>query len=55
MQLSPNNPDMYHWAAMSAFSHYLLGNSDAALDWARKALYGNPRHLLVHDAIRPEP
>jgi len=47
MQLSPNNPDMYHWAAMSAFSHYLLGNYDAALGWARKALYGNPGHLQV--------
>jgi adenylate cyclase len=46
-QLSPNNPDMYHWAAMSAFSHFLLGNQDAALSWARKALYGNAGHLQV--------
>jgi adenylate cyclase len=23
MRLSPNHPDMYHWAAMSAFSHFL--------------------------------
>src|SRR6201999_530613 len=30
MRLSPNNPDMYHFAAMSAFSHFLLGNCDAA-------------------------
>jgi adenylate cyclase len=47
MRLSPNNPDMYHWAAMSAFCHFLLGNYDAALSWARKALYGNPGHLQV--------
>jgi adenylate cyclase len=46
-QLGPNNPDMYHWAAMSAFSHFLLGNYDAALSWARKALYGNAGHLQV--------
>src|ERR1700744_5887133 len=47
MQLSPNNPDQYHWAAMSALSHFLLGNYDAALSWARKALYGNAGHLQV--------
>jgi adenylate cyclase len=47
MRLSPNHPDMYHWAAMSAFSHFLLGNYDAALSWARKALYGNVGHLQV--------
>jgi adenylate cyclase len=47
MRLSPNHPDMYHWAAMSAFSHFLLGNCDAALSWARKALYGNAGHLQV--------
>jgi len=47
MQLSPNNPDMYHWAAMSAFSQFLLGNYDGALSWARKALYGNAGHLQV--------
>lgn len=47
MRLSPNHPDMYHWAAMSSFSHFLLGNYDAALSWARKALYGNAGHLQV--------
>jgi tetratricopeptide (TPR) repeat protein len=47
MRLSPNHPDMYHWAAMSAFSHFLLGNYDAALSWTRKALYGNAGHLQV--------
>jgi adenylate cyclase len=47
MRLSPNHPDMYHWAAMSAFSHFLLGNCDAALSWARRALYGNAGHLQV--------
>lgn len=47
LQLSPNNHEAYHWAAMSAFSHFLLGNHDAALSWTRKALYGNPDHLQV--------
>jgi adenylate cyclase len=47
MRLSPNHPDMYHWAAMSAFSQFLLGNYDAALSWARRALYGNAGHLQV--------
>ncbi len=47
MRLNPNHPDLYHWAAMSAFSHFLLGNCDAALSWARKALYGNAGHLQV--------
>jgi adenylate cyclase len=47
IQLSPNNPDAYHWAAMSAFSQFLLGNYDSALSWARKALYGNAGHLQV--------
>jgi adenylate cyclase len=32
---------------MSAFSHYLLDDYDAALSWARKALYGNLGHLRV--------
>jgi adenylate cyclase len=30
-----------------AFSHYLLGQYDAALSWAREALYLNPVHLQV--------
>jgi len=47
MRLSPNHPDMYHWAAMSAFSQFLLGNYEAAVSWARKALYGNAGHLQV--------
>lgn len=47
MRLSPNNPDTYHFAAMSAFSQFLLGNYEAALSWARKALYGNAGHLQV--------
>jgi adenylate cyclase len=47
IQLSPNNQDVYHWAAISAFDHFLLGNYDAALSWARKALYGNAGHLQV--------
>jgi tetratricopeptide (TPR) repeat protein len=47
MQLSPNNRFVYHWAAMSAFCHFLLGKYEASLSWARKALYGNPDHLQV--------
>ncbi|MDA9435155.1 adenylate/guanylate cyclase domain-containing protein [Bradyrhizobium sp. CCBAU 51627] len=47
LRMSPNNHEAYHWAAMSAFGHFLLGNHDAALSWARKALYGNPDHLQV--------
>jgi len=35
----------YQWAALSAFSHYLLGQYDASLSWAREALYSNPNHL----------
>ena len=46
-QLSPNEQDVDHWAATSAFDHFLLSNYDAALSWTRKALYGNPGHLQV--------
>lgn len=35
----------YQWAVMNAFSHYLLGQYDASLSWAREALYVNPNHL----------
>ena len=37
----------YQWAASTAFAHYLLGQYDAALSWAREALYFNPNHLQV--------
>src|ERR1700726_2284990 len=37
----------YKWAALNAFSHYLLGQYDASLSWAREALYLNPNHLQV--------
>jgi adenylate cyclase len=37
----------YKWAALNAFSHYLLGQYDASLSWAREALYLNPHHLQV--------
>ena len=30
---------------MNAFSHYLLGQYDASLSWAREPLYANPNHL----------
>ncbi len=40
-----NSDPRYQWAALSAFSHYLLGQYDAALSWAREALYSNPNHL----------
>jgi adenylate cyclase len=42
-----NSDPRYKWAAMNAFSHYLLGQYDASLSWAREALYMNPNHLQV--------
>src|SRR5262249_49129879 len=40
-----NTDPRYQWAALLAFSHYLLGQYDAALSWAREGLYLNPNHL----------
>jgi adenylate cyclase len=40
-----NTDPRYQWAALLAFSHYLLGQYDAALSWLREALYLNPIHL----------
>lgn len=46
--VQPGNSDpRYQWAAMLAFSHYLLGQYDASLSWTREALYFNPNHLQV--------
>src|SRR5665811_798410 len=42
-----NSDPRYQWAALNAFSHYLLGQYDASLSWAREALYANPNHLQV--------
>ena len=42
-----NSDPRYQWAALLAFSHYLLGQYDASLSWAREALYINPNHLQV--------
>jgi len=42
-----NSDPRYKWAALNAFSHYLLGQCDASLSWAREALYLNPNHLQV--------
>jgi adenylate cyclase len=42
-----NSDPRYKWAALNAFSHYLLGQYDASLSWAREALYLNPIHLQV--------
>jgi adenylate cyclase len=42
-----NSDPRYQWGASTAFSHYLLGQYDAALSWAREALYLNPNHLQV--------
>jgi adenylate cyclase len=42
-----NSDPRYQFAATSAFSHYLLGQYDASLSWAREALYVNPNHLQV--------
>ena len=46
--VQPGNSDpRYKWAALNAFSHYLVGQYDASLSWAREALYLNPNHLQV--------
>jgi adenylate cyclase len=42
-----NSDPRYKWGALNAFSHYLLGQYDASLSWAREALYLNPNHLQV--------
>ncbi len=42
-----NSDPRYQWAALSSFSHYLVGQYDASLSWAREALYVNPNHLQV--------
>ena len=42
-----NGDPRYQWASSNAFSHYLLGQYDACLSWAREALYVNPNHLQV--------
>jgi len=42
-----NGDPRHQWAATIAFSHYLLGQYDAALSWAREALYINPNHIQV--------
>jgi adenylate cyclase len=47
-----NSDPRYQWGATMAFGHYLLGQYDAALSWAREALYLNPNHLQVL-ALRP--
>lgn len=40
-----NTDPRYQWAALLAFSHYLLGQYDASLSWLREALVLNPIHL----------
>jgi adenylate cyclase len=42
-----NSDPRFQWPALNAFSHYLLGQYDASLSWAREALYLNPNHLQV--------
>eukprot|EP01035_Chromulina_nebulosa_P034913 gene34914-46901_t len=42
-----NSDPRYQWPALTAFSHYLLEQYDAALSWAREALYLTPNHLQV--------
>ena len=42
-----NSDPRYQLAASNAFSHYLVGQYDASLSWAREALYVNPNHLQV--------
>jgi TolB-like protein/class 3 adenylate cyclase len=40
-----NSDPRYQWTAVNAFSHYLIGQYDASLSWAREQLYINPNHL----------
>jgi adenylate cyclase len=40
-----NSDPRYQWSVLSAFSHYLLGQYDACLSWARESHYENPNHL----------
>ncbi|WFU80266.1 adenylate/guanylate cyclase domain-containing protein [Bradyrhizobium sp. CIAT3101] len=40
-----NGDPRYQWAALNAFSHYLLRQYDATLSWAREQLYINPNHM----------
>ncbi len=40
-----NSDPRYQWSVLSAFSHYLLGQYDASLSWARESHYQNPNHL----------
>ena len=42
-----NSDPRYKWAAMLAFAHYMLGQYDASLSWAREAMYLTPNHLQV--------
>ncbi len=42
-----NSDPRYRWASLNAFSHYLLGQYDASLSWAREALYVHPNHLQM--------
>ena len=40
-----NSDPRYQWEAVNAFSHYLVGQYDASLSWAREQLDLNPTHL----------
>lgn len=40
-----NSDPRYQWAALNAFSHYLVRQYDATLSWAREQLYVNPNHM----------
>ncbi|MGA2055795.1 MAG: adenylate/guanylate cyclase domain-containing protein [Bradyrhizobium sp.] len=42
-----NSDPRFKWDALLAFAHYMLGQYDAALSWAREAMYLNPNHLQV--------
>jgi len=42
-----NSDPRFRWGVFNAFSHYLLGQYDASLSWAREVLYMTPNHLQV--------
>ena len=47
-----NSDPRYQWAALNAFSHYLLGQYDATLSWAREQLYQPEPHAGAGDPRR---
>ena len=45
VQLSPGDPDNYHWRTALAYVHYMAGNYPGALVWAEQAVQGLPDYV----------